>query len=250
MTPVIGPLTVVNFLALPIEQFTPAVALAIQVLARVNIARHLVKHPASVTLFVPFPGAFVDASVEVYDLTVALFDKLQVLAKVQISTGVHELAHAIDEPVFESTLVYDAISQQEPAGTVKFVIAEGPNVDVPILKPHLSVLSHVVLPSSCELTAILPRDSAVTLSFASFPVAFIGCLLVLAAVSHHKTIVVLHGPKTARSSVLENASELVPDLKVDDTSTKNDKNFPNLLVKSALGETTGDKLLFVAIKLR
>ena len=185
MAPVIDPLTIVDLLSFPIEVPSSAAALAFHVLARVNITGDFVKHPASIALSIRFPAAFVDAAIKVNNLAVSLFDELTVLAVIEVATRVHELAYTTDKTILESTLVYDTVCQQQSPVSVGLVIAEGSDVDIAILEPHFTVLSHIVSPRSCELAPILPRHGAVTFSLTSFPLSFISRLFVIAAVVHH-----------------------------------------------------------------
>lgn len=91
---------------------------------------------------------------------------------------------------------------------MQLVVQEGASVDVTIVELHFAVPTLVVLPNTRESAAVNPRNCALTITSATFPVTFVNRVLKDTVLTWQRALV-LHGPVTARPAILERAFILV-----------------------------------------
>lgn len=150
-------------------------------LAHVDVAGGLVVHAAALMLSILVPAALIGRAIQVDHLALTFLDEGLVLAIVEVTGGVEELADGGAETFLEVAFEDDAVGDHELAVAVDFVVLEAAAVNVTVRHLHLAFDALVVLPQARERRPILPGQGSVTLALTGFPVAFIGSFFVFGA---------------------------------------------------------------------
>ena len=187
-------------------------------LTHVDITGLLVLHAALVIFPVRLPTTLIDRPIDVDYLADTIFDEKLVLAEVNVSVGVEQLADRATVAVLEFTLEDDSLVDKQACHAVESVILEASSVLVPVRHDHLALMPLVSLPDSLEGRTIAPGHDTIAVALAGFKVASILGLLALKATTSGRldTVIVLHDTEAIRSPILECAPEVILRLIVED----------------------------------
>jgi len=108
----------------------------------------------------------------------------------------------------------DTCGQEKSCETVQLVIQKLPLVHITVNKLDFSFAALIVAPRSREARMVNPRHSALSVTFTSLEVAFVGGIL-NNTIGANEGILVVHGSVTARVAILEGAAVLVAILEGD-----------------------------------
>lgn len=187
-------------------------------LTHVDVAGLLVLHAALVIFPVGLPATLIDRPIDVDHFADAILHEELVLAEVDVSIRVEQLADRATVAVLELTLEDDTLADKQACHAVELVIFEASSVLVPVRHDLLSLMPLVSLPDALEGRTVAPSHNTVAVALASFEVAPILGLLALKATTSGclDAVIVLHDSKAIRSSILERSSEVILRLIVED----------------------------------
>jgi len=125
-----------------------------------------------------------------------------VLAQVDVTVRVKELADRVALVLIEVSLEDVPCSQEQSRKTVQLVVQELPMVHVTVIKLDFAVASLVVAPRSCERSVVDPGHRSLAIALPSLEVAFVGCVFCY-SIRANERILVVHGSVTARMAVFK-----------------------------------------------